>query len=315
MQTPIPQAEPPGEVEARFREALDSFVARVQEDPYVLAVVLVGSLAHSKVWEKSDLDLFLVMQEVKLETSSFTLLENGVIIHAYLLPRSAFRKTMEGAVQSSFIHSLLNHGQLYFTRDETLRRLFEDRTHLGERDRQIQLLRVAAPLFPTLTKAEKWLRARGDVDYCCFWLMKCLDPLAAVETIWNGEVTGREVVHQALRHNPEFFGGLYHDLIHGEKTAETMDAALRRIEGYLLERAPVLFAPLLEYLEETGAPRSASELAHHFSRQHNVDGVDIACEWLADQGILGCVSTPTRLTSKSRVTVEEAAYFVDRPPF
>jgi uncharacterized protein len=314
MEPPITQAEPPDEVEARYRAALDAFVERVRQDPYVLAVVLVGSLSHSKVWEKSDIDLFLVMQEVKLESESFTLLENGVVIHAYLLPRSAFRKTMESAVQSSFIHSLLNHGTVYFTRDDTLRRLFEDRSHLGERDRQIQLLRFVAPLLPTLTKAEKWLRARGDVEYCCFWLMKCLDPLAAVETIWNGEVTGREVVHQALRHNPEFFGGLYRDLIHGEKTAATMDAALRRIDAYLLERAPVLFAPLFEYLEESGAPRAASELAHHFSRQLNVEGIEIACEWLADQGLLGCISTPARLTSKSRATVEEAAYFVDRPP-
>jgi hypothetical protein len=34
MQTPITQADPPDEVEARYRAALDAFVERVRQDPY-----------------------------------------------------------------------------------------------------------------------------------------------------------------------------------------------------------------------------------------------------------------------------------------
>src|SRR5262249_54852415 len=145
--------------------------------------------------------------------------------------------------------------------------------------------------------------------YSFYWIMKSLDGLASIETIWNGEVTGREVVQQALRHNPDFFGVVYTELIRGEKTSAAMDTALRRIEGYLLERAAVLFRPILEYLEVSAGPRSSSEMTHHFRNQLNLEGVDTACEWLAELGILGRTTLPAYLTPKSRAAVEEAAYF------
>lgn len=294
--------------QARYDAAVRAFVERVRQDPYILAVVLVGSLSHDVVWEKSDIDLVLVTQEGKLNETSFSLLEDGIHVHAYLTPRSAFRKSMEGSLQSSFMHSLLNHGRLVFTRDETLPALFEGRQHVGAHDREVQLLRAACWVIPSLTKAEKWLRVRQDPDYSFYWIMKSLDSLATIETIWNGEVTGREVVQQALRHNPGFFGAVYTGLIRGEKTMAALEAALGRIQGYLLERAAVLFRPILEYLEESAGPRSSTEMTHHFRNQLNLEGVDLACEWLAEQEILGKTTLPAYLTPKSRVAVEEAAY-------
>ncbi len=41
------------------------------------------------------------------------------------------------------------------------------------------------------------------------------------------------------------------------------------------------------------------------------DSLALAYEWLADKNILAKVSAPLRLTEKSRVTVDEAAYYYD----
>ena len=37
-----------------------------------------------------------------------------------------------------------------------------------------------------------------------------------------------------------------------------------------------------------------------------------ACEYLADQGLIGKASTPVRLTKKSNVEVQELAFFLHR---
>jgi hypothetical protein len=42
-----------------------------------------------------------------------------------------------------------------------------------------------------------------------------------------------------------------------------------------------------------------------------INGLDSAYEWLADQEIIQKLSTPVRLTEKSRVDVEEAAYYYE----
>jgi hypothetical protein len=182
---------------------------------------------------------------------------------------------------------------------------------LGARDREIQLLRGGSWVLPSLAKAEKWFHVKRDLCYSFFWIMKCLDGLATIEVISHGEVTGREVVQQALRHNPEFFNAIYTDLIHGEKTPAAIGAALDRINGYLRERIPLIFRPLLEYLAEAYGIRSSTEINHHFSNQMNLQGVDTVCEWLADEDFIQKLSSPLRLTDKSRVDVEEAAYYYE----
>ena len=50
-------------------------------------------------------------------------------------------------------------------------------------------------------------------------------------------------------------------------------------------------------------------LDEDFVRNLDVRGVTTACEYLADQGIIGKASAPTRLTKKSNVEVQELAFF------
>lgn len=297
------------DTQQQYQKALDQLVEKVQQDPYILAAILLGSLSYDVVWEKSDIDITLVTQEVKQAQTAFSLVECGINIHAIVVPRSQFKKMMAGAVQSSFMHSILSKGKLLFTRDETIGELFETRDHLGARDQEIQLLRASTWVLPALTKAEKWFYAKQDVNYSFLWIMKTVEGLATIEVLQQGEVTSREVIQQALRHNPQFFHAIYTDLIQCKKTPKVIKAALDLINSYMQERTMLLFMPLLDYLAESHGVRSATELNHYFNNQMNISGVDMACEWLADQDVIQKVSAPVRLTEKSRVDVEEAAYY------
>ncbi len=129
-------------IEERFREALQALVEQVKEDRSVLAAILCGSLSHDKVWAKSDIDLALVtIDDKKVEAGDLALYANGLNVHALLVPRAEFRKTAEGSIRNSFMHSLLAKGRLLFTHDETIADLCARMSEIGERDTQIQLLR------------------------------------------------------------------------------------------------------------------------------------------------------------------------------
>jgi hypothetical protein len=302
-------------IQQQYEQALDSLVEKVQRDHWIIAAILLGSLSYDVVWEKSDIDLLLVREEGKQKSGGYSLVEGGINVHAIMTTRSEFRKMMEGSLQSSFMHSaVILKGRLLFTHDETIRRFFENRDRLGARDREIQLLRAGAGVLPALVKAEKWFHVKHDLDYSFLWIMRCLDGLATIEVLTQGEITGREVIQQALPHNPEFFRAVYTDLIHGEKTPEVIGAALERIHRYMRERVGDIFRPILDYLAEAQGVRSATELNHYFSNQMNLQGVDGACEWLADEEIIQKLSSPLRLTEKSRVDVQEAAYYYGGEP-
>src|SRR6185312_9915017 len=121
---------------ARYNEALESLVGKLKQDRYVLAAILCGSLSHDQVWQKSDIDLIIVGREEKKAGREFCLVENGINVHASLIPRGKFKAMIEGQLQSSFSHSLFSKSTLLFSHDETIRTWYENIERVGERDKE-----------------------------------------------------------------------------------------------------------------------------------------------------------------------------------
>ena len=291
----------------RYEAAIASLTEKLQKDRTVLAAVLYGSLAYDDIWEKSDIDLMIIGEE-SVKEGSFTLLEEGISIHATLLTRSAFRKQMDGALTGSFWSSVLPRSRLLFTKDDSLALLWENAGVLGERDRQAQLLRAGTWCLPVLTKAEKWHQVKRDFHYAAFYLLQTAVCLAWVEVLAAGQSPSREVIQQALKLNPSFFHRIYTDVLDKPKTEEALGEALALCDAYLTERIPLCFSPLLDWLEGADGPRSVRELDAHFKHHWHAEHLDLACDWLADKGILDRVGVPLRLTKDSRVTMDEAGY-------
>lgn len=75
----------------------------MQQDRSILAALLCGSLSHDTVWAKSNIDLVLVtIDDTKVPSGGIALHADGVNVHAILIPRGEFRRTVEGSVQNSF---------------------------------------------------------------------------------------------------------------------------------------------------------------------------------------------------------------------
>lgn len=297
-------------VHQKFTAALDALVEQVKRDRAILAALLCGSLAHDTVWARSDIDLVLITIDDKhVPQGSVALDAAGVNVHALLVPRAEFRKLVEGSVHNSFLHSFLAKGQLLYAHDETIAALCARLTDVGARDTQFQLLRAATSALPLIYKAHKFWQTRGDLDYTALWILYAATPLAQIEVFAARQLADREVILQAKQLNPAFFQTIYSDLLNAKKTRKSVQAALAAVDGYVAERARTLFAPVLDHLREAGEARSCTEIEDHFKRNHDVNCITTACEYLADQGLLGKASTPVLLTKRSNVQVQELAFF------
>jgi uncharacterized protein len=297
-------------IEEKFAHALEALVEQLKEDRSILAAILCGSLSHDKVWAKSDIDLVLVtIDHKKVPAGDLALYADGLNVHAILAPRAEFRKTAEGSIRNSFMHALLTKGKLLFTHDETIADLCACMEKIGDRDTQIQLLRAATHAMMPVYKAHKWMLTRGDLDYTALWLLYAATPLAQIEVIGRKLIADREVIPQALKLNPAFFKTIYTVLLNTKKTRKNVQEALDAVDRYLAERAPTLFGPVIDHLREVGEARSATEIEDHFKRNFDVGGVNLACEYLADQLLIGKASVPVRLTKMSTVEMQELAFF------
>jgi hypothetical protein len=297
-------------VHQQFDAALDKLLEQVKRDKSILAAFLCGSLSHDTVWEKSDIDLVLItIDDKKTAEDGLALWADGINVHAMLMPRANFRKAAEGAIRNSFVHAFLAKGRLLYTHDESIASLCSQLQGIGERDTQVQLLRAGCNALPSIYKAHKFFRTRGDLEYTALWILFAAVALAKIEVVSARLLVDREALPQAMKMNPDFFKIVYTDMLNTKKSKKTVEAALAAVDDYLATRTMAMFGPVIDHLREVGEARSATEIEDHFQRNFGVEGVTAACEYLSDQGLIGKAPLPVRLTKRSNVDVEELAFF------
>ena len=310
-------------IEQQYHEAVDALVEKIEKDPYILAAIVAGSFSYAQVWEKSDLDVELIGRDTIRPTQPFfSLVENGVNIHARITPRNAFKQSIESAQQGSFMHSYFSHSTLLFSRDTSIEEWYDknaNRYNIGERDKQFQLLNVIAGTLPNLIYAEKQFYVNKDDLTCFLSLLNVVQGLARIEVLLNNEIPAREVIQPALRYNPDFFDTVYTDFINSKKNKAVLQDTIDAINGYLDARQ-FIFQPVLDYLTEQKVPRTLTELNADLGRGLNnsesfsdfdEESLDLVCQWLAWKGIIKQVAMPLKLTAKSQIAVEEPAYYYD----
>ena len=300
----------PDEIQKHYRDALSSLVGRLENDRMVLAAILFGSMSYDEVWVNSDIDLWIVMQD-GVKEGHVTLCEDDVNIHAQRIPRSAFKRRIEGDLAGGWLDFTFSKSTLLFTKDDSVAKWYDTADRIGTRDRAFQLLRHASFLIPSLYKAEKYFHLKKDFEYSFWWLMQVVRELASIEVLLHNEAPGREVVHQALRYNPRLFNAIYTDFVNQPKTQESVKVVLDLVNHYLEVKTPDLFHPLLDYLSESSEVRKLSEIGDYFEKKVQGGGLEAACEWLVTQEIIQKLSSPIHLTEKSRIEVEEPAYYYD----
>jgi predicted nucleotidyltransferase len=302
------------DLKQRYQAAFDSFLAKVQADDSVIAVYLFGSLARGDLWEKSDLDVFVVVKDERIAARTYALVEHGITFHCDVYSRSQFRRIHERHLRGSVAHQVFTSGKLVFTRDDSLHEFYRDLGYTGERDRELLALHYGIWATCNLHDVQKAMYAHQDAEYTFVWLLELVKQLACVETALSGQSLQREVIHQALACNPQAFTPLFYGLIDGKKDLPALLQVLEQADAYLEERAGSVFSPILSYLREAGEVRGASDLSRHFAERLRLDGGEyplfVACEWLVEKGWLQKVCAPVKLTTKGRVFVDEPAYFL-----
>ncbi|MHA2296837.1 MAG: hypothetical protein ACXAEU_00130 [Candidatus Hodarchaeales archaeon] len=127
----------------------------------------------------------------------------------------------------------------------------------------------------------------------------------------NREIIELETLNQAMRLNPDYFKNLHFELLCASADRDDLRDKLLRIlekaDQYMSELIKDIYRPILKYLAAQGVPVPESELDERFAKLH----VPVNYYCLVDKGIVTITEAPRKLTSKSRVHVNEPAYYYD----
>src|SRR5262249_18004986 len=119
----------------QFQKALDLFLERARKDPNLLAAGLVRRFTRKTVWRKDAIGLWLIEKDgvtKRLRADGEdprifrTLVEEGVNLHVELIPRTRFKRMVEGSARTAFRYSFFARRKLIYSNDPALAKWFED---------------------------------------------------------------------------------------------------------------------------------------------------------------------------------------------
>src|SRR5213075_1378205 len=206
---------------ARFEKALQLFLERVRADANLLAAVLVGSLTEETVWRRDAISLWLIEKDgvtKRLRADGEdprvfrTLVEEGVNLHVELIPRSRFKRMVEGSARTAFRYSFFARRKLVYCSDPSLGKWFEEADTIARRDQERELCIATTWLIHAHRGARRLLEDKRELDLAFQDLISCAHCVAAAEVIASGEVHEGLGINRALELKPELMQELYTDL-------------------------------------------------------------------------------------------------------
>lgn len=293
------------EIKERFTAAVESFIAKIRDDPNVTAVIVCGSLAYDMVWEKSDIDMTLVVRDQPLKNDSYCIVEDGITINVHLIVRSTFKRGMERNIGGSFSASYFSKGRIVYTTDDSLYEYFEDIKSIGSDDIALSAFYIASDLVHLYDKCQKWLTVRKDPLYAQYFLLKAAETIANMELCLNGEPSSREAIQKALHINPQIITTFYSEAMSHHLTEAEIREGIEKIDGYLEQHLDILKKPVVEFMSD-GEIKTVTLIARHFHTEgHFIINI---FDYLAEKGVIEKVSQTIRITPKSKLAVEELGY-------
>ena len=309
--------ESPDEKLVRYQAALDLFLERLAEDKNILAAILVGSLTTETIWRRERIHLWLievdgVTKRLKSDGEDQdifrTLCEEGINLHVQLIPRSRFRQMVEGTSRTSFSCNFFAKRELVYSSDASISKWFESANTTATKDREKELLAATTWAIHAAKHARKQIEIRKDLELARQTLLWGAHSVAAMEIVRAGKVHEEEAIYRALEIEPELFEVIYVALL-TKKTKKTLTSALAALQDCLENRWKENLKPLVHCLKKHGGMIPLSELAEQFAYSQLYPWhLESACEWLEDKGHIEKLSSPFKLTKKSRIEVEEPAY-------
>jgi hypothetical protein len=316
----MPKETDAGKV-SRFDTALNRFIERIAGDRAILAVVLVGSLAEETIWCRNSLALWIIevdgvsrrLQSDGEDERIFRILvEDGINIHAEIIPRTRFKRMVEGSSRTAFSCNFFAERRLVYSVDKSIDNWFDTANTVAVKDQEKELLTFTTWTIHAHRAAQLRLEIKEDLELAQQQAVEAAHSVAHTEIIRRGEVWEQDVIYRAIEGNPALFQTIYLDVLAKRRNRQVLATALAAVDAYLDEHYESHLKPLLAFLRKESRVLPLSEISDHFAfSQLHPWHLEAACEWLHRKGRLEKLSAPFKLTKRSRESTEEPAYLMN----
>jgi predicted nucleotidyltransferase len=266
-----------------------------------------GSIAAGTAWEKSDVDITVIVRDQNLDNTDYGIYEDNLIFGLDIIQRSDLKRWMEKSLAGTFFHALYAASKVWYTKDESLVEYFEELKRVGQADADKAVFRSVNWLLGTMAKVEKWLTVKNDVTYARFYVLKCVEIMAVLEVLAHRQVPTREAIQQAEVLNPELIETFYHEPMSRPMGEAELRGLVAGMERYLEKHLDAVMRAIRGFFGGDEI-KTGTMVTRYFGGGSGMHELHSIFDYLCDNGYLHKVSQTIRITPKSKLNVEELAF-------
>lgn len=273
----------------RCDHIIETMKERLYADKRCIAAYLLGSASHDTLWEWSDIQIAVVLDDDYKGKRYMTLLEEEMRVALNVYTLSAFKQFIGTVRVEDFLWKAFSKGTKLFSKDFILDELLDEAFEIGEIDRQKEMLLCFSGAVYYLNKAEKNFFIKGNSENAVYFIPQIAENIALMEIFENKRIPERELIPQGKRLNGAVFEKIYDPLFSGKADDTVIKSILEHCAAYLMSRTEQVYQPVLSYLKEHGS----LEGFRYETRPH---GFGINYEWLVRCGIAERYGIPERIS-------------------
>lgn len=243
----------------QYQKVYNIVTRRFKENKKVLAVMVFGSMVSGDLWEKSDIDFFVIIDDAVEKIKDIYITENDIPVHIKLMNKEYFFYIHNSEKRGGYLHRILYGSKLVFSKNFEITSKYDNLIYYPDIDRERWNLVYAGYFIKKLDICKKYIILKEQYTAYCS-AVNCAEEFARLYINSSGYMINNDVVSMAADANEEFRLYLNRLFFEKDNIYEAINMLLNFMEQSLEKNIKNITKLLLKYMEEKECYLSASEI-------------------------------------------------------
>lgn len=273
---------------------IENMGAKLYEDKQCIAAYLLGSASHDKLWDWSDIQIAVILDDGYKGKRYYTLFEEGMCVALNIYTLTEFKDFIGAIHIDDFMWKAFSKGKKIFSKNYILDELLDEAFYIGEVDKQKEMLLGFSGAVYYLNKAEKNFYVKENIENAIYFIPQIAENIALIEIFKDKQIPERELIAQGKKLNGSIFEKIYDPLFEGKVDYAVVKSILENCVSYLEDNTRLVYQPIISYLENYGN-------LEYFKFETRAHGFGINYEWLVRCGIVERYGIPEKISFLKQV--------------
>ncbi|WP_298843992.1 nucleotidyltransferase domain-containing protein [Clostridium sp.] len=187
----------------QYQKAFNSVIDRMKIDESVLSVMVFGSMVTGDLWEESDIDFIVIVDENYDKIRNLYSQEEGISVHVKLMGKEKFIQVYSNNIKGGYLHRIFSSSRLIFSKDMDITVRYDGGRLFPDVDRERWGMSFLGKLLKEMGVCKKYLWS--DAIYTSYSsATRCIEKYSKLFVNSSGYMISKDVMTMALNLDEEF---------------------------------------------------------------------------------------------------------------